>query len=236
MFTNKRVRAPSKPASKKKQRTKPTYTLIKGVKPNIDGRGLNRKALTYCELGTTLDGGAGTAATYVFSANGLYDPNITGVGHQPTAFDQFMAIYGIYTVTKATIKVGFWNTNTIPMLVGVSIQTFPGVATDARVYIENQDCVWTMLEPLAGADGASAAGGPSVKFLTLECDVRKQAHTDIFNDIGWSGYASANPSQQKYFHIFAEAADGSSNPSAIGFATSIDYEVYFREQQINALS
>lgn len=232
----KRVRAPSKPAFSKKAKTKGGYSLVKAVKPSIDGRNYNRKALTYCELGTTLDGGAGTAGTYVFSANGLYDPNITGVGHQPTGFDQLMAIYGSYTVTKATIKVGFWNTQVIPMLVGLSIQTFPGVSTDARVYIENQDCVWTMLEPLAGADGANAAGGPSIKFLTLECDMRKQARTDIFNDVTWSGFGTSNPGAQKYFHIFAESADGSTNPGAIGFVTSIDYEVYFREQQINALS
>lgn len=231
----KRVRAPSVKLRKsvrasKKART--TYTLTKAVKPNIHGRVYNKRALTYCELGATLNPGSGTAAAYVFSANGLFDPNITGIGHQPVGYDQLMAIYGEYLVTKSTMKVTFWNTNTVPILAGLSIQTFPGVSNDSRVYIENQDCLWVVLEAI-GANG----GGPTSKTLTMTCDMRQQVRADIFNDQGWSGVAGSNPAYQKYFHLFAQSADGSIvDPNAIGMVVQIDYEVYFREQALNALS
>ena len=51
----------------------------------------------------TLNPAAGTVSKHVFSANGLFDPNITGVGHQPRGFDQYMALYNHYTVIGARI-------------------------------------------------------------------------------------------------------------------------------------
>lgn len=40
-----------------------------------------------------------------FAANGMYDPDITGVGHQPMGFDQLAAIYQRYRVNACKITV-----------------------------------------------------------------------------------------------------------------------------------
>jgi len=42
---------------------------------------------------------------YQFRANDLRDPNKTGTGHSPRGFDEFMEIYGTFTVTAAKISV-----------------------------------------------------------------------------------------------------------------------------------
>jgi hypothetical protein len=51
---------------------------------------------------------AGAQVNYLFSCNGLFDPNVTGTGHQPLYFDQLMAIYDHYVVlnSKCTIVTG----------------------------------------------------------------------------------------------------------------------------------
>lgn len=46
----------------------------------------------------------GSVGINTFSANGLYDPNITGAGHQPQGFDQFMVFYNHYEVIGAKIQ------------------------------------------------------------------------------------------------------------------------------------
>jgi len=44
---------------------------------------------------------------YVFCANGMYDPNLSGTGHQPMYFDQMGALYDHYTVIGAKCKLKF---------------------------------------------------------------------------------------------------------------------------------
>jgi len=55
----------------------------------------------------TLSPTAGAMASYNFSANSMYDPNLTGTGHQPMYFDQMAALYDHFVVNSATIKVTF---------------------------------------------------------------------------------------------------------------------------------
>lgn len=45
----------------------------------------------------------------VFNLNSQFDPDQTGVGHQPYARDQFAGLYGRYKVKKVTIDVSFTN-------------------------------------------------------------------------------------------------------------------------------
>ena len=48
---------------------------------------------------------AGVAAVHQFRANGIYDPDLTGVGHQPYGHDQYEQIYNNYRVIKSTITI-----------------------------------------------------------------------------------------------------------------------------------
>lgn len=58
----------------------------------------------------TLTGGAASYADYTFMLNGIYDPNITGTGHQPRGFDTYAGLYTQYRVHSASVRVLAANT------------------------------------------------------------------------------------------------------------------------------
>jgi len=51
----------------------------------------------------------GFARFYVFSANSIFDPNVTGVGHQPLYRDEMALVYAKYTVIQSYIRVTFFQ-------------------------------------------------------------------------------------------------------------------------------
>jgi len=53
----------------------------------------------------SIDPAAGSLGTTVYRANSVYDPDYTGVGHQPLGFDQMAALYAHYQVLRSTIKI-----------------------------------------------------------------------------------------------------------------------------------
>jgi len=49
----------------------------------------------------------GFISQYTFRANGTFDPNSTGIGHQPMYRDEYAALYKFYTVIASFINVTF---------------------------------------------------------------------------------------------------------------------------------
>ena len=50
---------------------------------------------------------AGSYSAQSMRGNGVYDPDLTGTGHQPRGFDQMAALYGYYAVKSSTCRVRF---------------------------------------------------------------------------------------------------------------------------------
>lgn len=56
---------------------------------------------------------AGVPQFYTFAGNSLYDPDITGTGHQPMGFDQWQGFYNKYTVYGSKIRATFCNVDSV---------------------------------------------------------------------------------------------------------------------------
>lgn len=146
--------------------------------------------------GFTVDGGVGgSAGSYVFSANGLFDPNITGIGHQPLGFDQMMVFYDHYTVLRAKISVWYTNTDAVAQYVGVYANDInTGLPADVNRIIENGKGAYSVL----GGLGSSAA----TKCLTYTCDIANYLGKPNGLDSENKGSAAANPSEGVFFVVW----------------------------------
>lgn len=167
-------------------------------------------------------GAAGTAAVHTFRANGLYDPDLTGVGHQPRGFDQIMSLYDHYVVLGSKISVTFANTNAsvYNKLVGITLQDDGTTSTDVNDYMERSYVSSGML---------SATGSQHVITRSLNCSVKRfLGRSSVLSDPQLKGGASSNPTEEAIFHVFGatmQSVDG----QVIDCSVIIDYLVAFIE-------
>ncbi len=139
--------------------------------------------------------GAGSAGTYVFAANGLYDPDITGTGHQPLGFDDMMLYYDHYVVTAAKITAFARNYSTAnTVTIAATINGAATALTDYTRLIENGDAEMAVL--------GLAGGGHDVAHVTKSVDIIKyHGNIKIVDDPELRGTVAANPSDLVYFHL-----------------------------------
>lgn len=156
----------------------------------------------YCEPIVTINpGAAGVPATHVFSANSLFDPDFTGVGHQPVGFDQIMPMYDHYTVIGARIRVNCTNTDPgSPQTVVVSLRDNTTTVNDIGRTIENGRCRWVTLSE-------SVAGG-ATKTMTMGFSANKFFGHKVLDGDKYKGTISTSPADSAYFHITAAPLEG----------------------------
>lgn len=65
--------------------------------------------LKYSELMAVTYTGLAAPAIYQFRAHSIFDPNLTGTGHQPYGHDQYSALYNRYRVYGVKYSVTFTN-------------------------------------------------------------------------------------------------------------------------------
>jgi len=151
------------------------------------------KSLRY-STSVSLGAASGAVSTWVFSANGLFDPDITSTGHQPMGFDQMMVSYEHYTVLRSNIIVTFRNLATSPVTCSVS------VAPDATpITVIDRILEFGMLNTRT-LEAKSVSG--SVETLETRCDIGKV--NGVRNPIDVSilrGDAATNPTEQTYYMI-----------------------------------
>lgn len=169
--------------------------------------------------------GSGTPGLYVFSANGLFDPDFTGTGHQPMGFDQLMAFYKHYTVLRSRITVWFNNTESVyPVSVAIAVQD---TSSGLSVYPCILEAGNVVSASLSGPQNGSQTSGLPTKLTQVVTIGRFQSVPNPLDDDTLRGTASANPATAVYFAIYFNA--GGTVTGAVDFAVELDYDAVFTE-------
>jgi len=154
--------------------------------------------------------------THNFSCNGMYDPDITGSGHQPHYFDQIAALYNHYTVTASRMTIAVQNLPSEGVSYGIFVDddSTPAV-TNRYDPLEREGCVWDTSIHATGAG----------KKLSLAFNASKYFGPNVMNGIQYQGNIANNPTEQAHFILWCM---GTAN-QIVEFTITIDYEATWSE-------
>lgn len=176
----------------------------------------------------TLSSVAGSVGAYAFRANGLYDPDYTGSGHQPLMRDQLSALYNHYFVKYSKIQV-FWNTDATS---NVAINTVCGIRLDDdgtapswTALLESTRTKWKLGNNCPMYNDNVTLNKPLImKYSPKSFFGRRRG-----NDESLGALVGADPSEQAYFILFYSQIPSTASTTSVYATVIIDYSVVYSE-------
>lgn len=183
--------------------------------------------LRYADM-VRIDSVAGVADGNVWSANSIFDPNRTGVGHQPLGHDEWQLFYNHATVLGSKITATFMPTSSDVILGNscCSIKVMGNNTLDTNIYstLEQTGSSWKLL-------GNSAAAGKGVTITKYFSAKKFFGVTDVKDADNLRGTFGANPADEAYFHVQHTGLNGTDNPAAVDVVVTIEYICLLSERR-----
>lgn len=170
----------------------------------------------------TINPAMGVAGTYTFSANGLYDPNISGTGRQPYGFDQLCALYNKYHVTGSRMTITPVTSDSYYIL-GVKLCDITTLNTSTPDYIMEQPGFKKRII----ANNASAVSPAVSMTFSAKKFFRLKSKAFVLADDSLSGTTASNPAENGFFIIVFQPATNGQDLSNTTFQVQIDYIATF---------
>jgi len=169
-----------------------------------------RTKLKYSDV-ITLTATLANTTEWTFRMNSLYDPDLTGTGHQPMWFDQFSPVYLKYRVYGSRIKATFIPAQVTdteandsgPFIVGITTSNVPTLnATTYGTLLENNNTNHDIIVDKQGSN--------NMKVVSNTYSPTRDAGVEIGDDTIASGIGG-NPSNVFYAHVWAKDMNETSN-------------------------
>jgi len=214
---------PNKKSSKKVVRRRgnaqarlPLYRGMRNVRSVMPGRFV--VTLPYAEQ-FTLTTVSGVPGYTIYKANSCYDPDTTGVGHQPRGLDQYFNLYNHGRVLKSWFKItgSALSSNTEPVIFSAVCATNT-TALATNDIMESPRSRWTVI---------GLASGTSVKTLTMSHYPKESFNNFSGDEEIFTPAADVNYLTNYIFQV--ENAAGSTATQAIRCCLTIWYTVEFTD-------
>lgn len=173
--------------------------------------------LRYCDT-YALTITTGSLGTQKMRWNSTFDPDQSGIGHQPLYRDTFATIYDHYAVVSAYVEVSFVNNAAFPILVGMVTDDDTSPSTDVHVLMEQAYGVHKLLPPQAGS--------LSTCVLRSDWDCKKVLKIDPFGSESYKTAVGSNPTEESILSIWATTTDGVSSSSVIVNVTLVQHVLW----------
>lgn len=215
-------RRPKRILARPYRRRRPTYRRKFRKIRKLPYAGVGKSKIIkmkYCQQ-ISLNPTAGAKVVNVFVANGMYDPDATGTGHQPLGFDQWMTFFDHYNVLGAKITMEYISDTGAPVTpcyFGILLSD-DGVSVLAKSNIEHLlESRQTTHKVGVGGDNASSKKLKAVKYFSSKKFFgRNPVQTDL------KGSSITNPSEKAFFECWAASVNGN-DPVYANFLVTIEY-------------
>lgn len=151
------------------------------------------------------------------SGNSLYDPDITGAGHQPYGFDQLANMYNRYRVSASRV-----------MVVATNLSTTATEETDVIVFPIKTDAAGNQYEMEYKGAKFGIAG---ITGQAKTCIIWNKAYTkDLIvnvDDQDTSALTSADPTVTWIWIITLRSSDNTANTNVLALRYLVEYECEF---------
>lgn len=172
---------------------------------------------------------AGALNEKYYAANGLFDPNVSGVGHQPRGFDQYMALYKKYVVISSKIKVTFVDVNGgTPLacylaICGDGVTGF-GSWEDAAEFGRNKVFMLSY--------GDATGSTKPVYHRSNAVSIKKWANVkNMMTNENFHGTSTSNPTNIIYHVIGVQPVNKLDDPGETRMMVTVEYNCIFFEPQ-----
>lgn len=180
-----------------------------------------RVTLLYSDFYNLADAVGGVLQNQDFRANGCFDPDVTGVGHQPMGFDTWASQYNHYVVQNSEIKVQITNINTPSagsVIYGVCRDDDGTISADWRPMVEQNIGTYRM---------KGGGTGQTIDQRPIFCKYNRYL---MHGQKGSASYVqvTSDPTDLTHFMVWAQCIDRAST-FTLQVHVTIAYDVIFSE-------
>jgi len=182
---------------------------------------------------------AGSSAAHQFRANGVFDPDATGTGHQPRGFDQWMARYNHAYVIGSKITVTptpISTSNAIPGAYGIMLNDS---LSEFANYTITDDIIESKASGIKGRDwrlgGYIYNQNEKQNTIVKHFSAKKAFGLNVVGNQSYDNTALAGPAEEQIFDVWVGSLGGN-DPGLLNLVVSLEYIVVFTEPNFLAQS
>lgn len=181
--------------------------------------------LVYAHQGVMTPAGAGQGALYTFRANSIFDPDLTGGGHQPKFHDILQSVYERYAVEACRCEVTIWAPGSSSAGQMGAYVTLRPTSTDAvSVTLDNWEDLTENgsinIVPVGARDG-----GLDVVKIRKTYNAKRMYGTKAINEDDNQALYGADPSKTPTFTVGVVPINTADTLGGVRFTVKLTYDV-----------
>ncbi len=168
---------------------------------------------------------SGTAINQVMNLNSLFDPDRSGVGHQPYGFDQLAALYARYRVLKTKWEITFMSASSSNCAMFCCVVPTNGTVASVTTITTFQ----TLSELPLARHGMVSGSGPG-KTIQGEIDLNQlvgTTKTEYLGDDRYEALVTASPAEVMVLNVAFFNYTAASQ--TMNYYVNLEFEVDFHD-------